>query len=385
MPNKPLSEVVILDLSRVLAGPFATRIANDLGARIIKIEPPEHGDDTRAYGPFIKDFSGYFLSLNHGKESIVLNLKTQEDRAIFEQLCAKADVVLENYRAGTMAKLGYDWKFFEKNYPHLIYCAISGFGQTGPYSNRPAYDMVVQAMGGLMSITGEEGGEPVRAGSSLGDIIAALYASIGISSCLYRRERTGKGSFVDISMLDCQLSILENALIRYSVDGEIPKPIGSRHATIAPFGAYKAQDKRFIIAVGNDTLFKHLCDALNAPDIFADPDYATNDLRAHHYKALTKDIEAILANKPAKEWLNIIEKFGVPCGPINNIAEAMNDPQIISRKMVVEVEDAELGHIRVAGNPIKINDIYDDYKQPPAPRLNEHRSKILKDFDIKAD
>ncbi len=382
MSNKPLENIVILDLSRVLAGPFATRIAADLGARIIKVEPPETGDDTRSYGPFIKDFSGYFLSLNHGKESIQLNLKHPNDRRIFEELCAKSDVLIENYRAGTMDKLGYGWKYIEKHFPRLIYCAVSGFGQTGPYSDRPAYDMVVQAMGGLMSITGEEGGEPVRVGSSIGDITAALYAAIAINGCLYKREKTGKGSYIDIGMLDCQLAILENALIRYTIGKEIPTPIGARHPSITPFGAFRTRDNRIIIAVGNNHLFKNLCDAIGGEGIFADPDYATNDLRNRHVKALTRDIEAILTTKDTAEWVEILNKFSVPCSPIHNIKDVIHDPQIKARKMIIHVDDPELGSFKVAGNPIKINGVMDNMHQITAPRLNQHRTQILKDFNI---
>ena len=252
----PLKGIVVLDLTRVLVGPYCTMVLSDLGARIIKVESPETGDDSRSFGPFIKDCSAYFMSLNRGKESIALNLKNKDDKKIFEKILAKSDVLVENFRPGTLDKWGYSWELLKKKYPKLIYASASGFGQTGPLKTLPAYDMVVQGMGGLMSVTGQPDGKPTRVGTSIGDITAGLFTAIGINAALFDRQKTGKGVKIDVSMLDCQIAILENAIARYFSSGEIPKPMGSRHPSITPFEAYKTKDSFIIIAAGNDKLFE---------------------------------------------------------------------------------------------------------------------------------
>src|SRR5580658_2750611 len=246
-PKGPFSDIVVVDLTRVLAGPYCALLMAELGARVIKIEPPRHGDDSRMVGPFLKTKSGktksgYFLSINRGKESIALDLKTESDRKIFDALLARADVLIENYRGGTMEKLGFGWETLKERYPRLVYAAISGFGHTGPYAARPAYDMVVQAMGGIMSLTGHPGNPPTRVGTSIGDLTAALYAALGIVTALYDRKATGKGMKVDISMLDCQVAFLENAIARYVATGVIPGPLGARHPSIAPFAVFATKD-----------------------------------------------------------------------------------------------------------------------------------------------
>ena len=259
-----LSGVLVVDLTRVLAGPYTTMVMADLGARVIKVEAPG-GDDARQFGPFIDSANGksaYFESLNRGKESIALDLKAPPERAIFEKLVARADVLVENYRAGAMEKLGYGWESLEKLNPRLIYAAVSGFGQTGPYRHFPAYDMVVQGMGGIMSITGNPGERPVRVGTSVGDITAGLFGLCGILAALHRRERSGRGSMVDVGMLDCQVAILENAIGRYLSAGELPAPLGMRHPSITPFDGFRVGDEYLIIAAGNDGLFRKLCIAL---------------------------------------------------------------------------------------------------------------------------
>ncbi|MCM0021801.1 MAG: CoA transferase, partial [Tagaea sp.] len=259
MTQGPLSGVTVVDLTRVLAGPYCTMVLLDLGARVIKVEPPKVGDDARAFGPFLKGKSAYFMSLNRGKESIALDLKNDADTAIFHDLLAAADVLVENYRPGTMEKLGLGWDALHARYPKLIYAAASGFGHSGPYSKRAAYDMVVQGMGGLMSVTGHPGGPPTRVGTSIGDITAGLFTAIGISSALFDRNRTGKGMKVDVAMLDCQIAILENAIARYFSTGQVPGPLGARHPSITPFEAFKAKDGHLIVAAGNDALFAKLC------------------------------------------------------------------------------------------------------------------------------
>ena len=278
----PLKNLLVIDLTRVLVGPYCTMILSDLGARVIKIEAPETGDDSRKFGPFIKDFSAYFMSLNRGKESIALNLKNNEDKKIFEKILAKADILVENFKPGTLEKWGYGWKNITEKFPRLIYASASGFGQTGPLKELPAYDMVVQGMGGLMSVTGHPNSEPTRVGTSIGDITAGLFTAIGINAALYDREKTGKGMFIDVAMLDCQIAILENAIARYLSKNEIPKPLGSRHPSIAPFEAFKTKDSYIIIAAGNDKLFNNLCEALNLNEITKDEKFKSNSLRCEN-------------------------------------------------------------------------------------------------------
>ena len=287
MPNGPLSGVTVLDLTRVLAGPYCTMLLHDLGARVIKVERPGTGDDARTIGPFIESGSeresAYFLSLNRGKQSLALDLKADADRAIFEQLIARADVLVENYRPGTMEKLGYGWDLLHSRHPRLIYAATSGFGHSGPYSRRPAYDLVVQAMGGIMSLTGTPGGPPTRVGSSIGDITAGLFTTIGVNAALFERSRTGVGRKIDVAMLDSQVAILENAIARYQASGEIPGPLGTRHASITPFEAFRSQDGFVVIAAGNDDLFTRLCTALGCSALAEREDFATNELRTRHH------------------------------------------------------------------------------------------------------
>ena len=260
MNDGPLKGLLVLDLTRVLAGPYATMVLSDLGARVIKVEAPGIGDDSRKFGPFIEGQSAYFMSLNRGKESIALNLKNEDDKKIFEKILAKTDVLVENFKPGTLEKWGYGWNDLKDKYPKLIYASASGFGQTGPMKEIPAYDMVVQGMGGLMSVTGQPNSEPTRVGTSIGDITAGLFTAIGVNAALFDRTKTGKGSHIDVSMLDCQIAILENAIARYLSKGEIPQPMGSRHPSIAPFEAFKTKDSYIIIAAGNEKLFQGMCE-----------------------------------------------------------------------------------------------------------------------------
>ncbi|MDB2489926.1 MFS transporter [Candidatus Pelagibacter bacterium] len=293
----PLKNLLVLDLTRVLVGPYCTMMLSDLGARVIKVEAPEVGDDSRNFGPFIEDYSAYFMSLNRGKESIALNLKNSDDKKIFDKILAKADILVENFKPGTLEKWGYGWKDVCEKYPKLIYASASGFGQTGPLKELPAYDMVVQGMGGLMSVTGQPNSEPTRVGTSIGDITAGLFTTIGINAALYDREKTGKGTFIDVSMLDCQIAILENAIARYLSKNEIPKPMGSRHPSIAPFEAFKTKDSHIIIAAGNDKLFEKLCNVLEISEIFNDEKFNTNSSRSKNIGELKVIIENKLSSK----------------------------------------------------------------------------------------
>jgi CoA:oxalate CoA-transferase len=373
----PLEGIVVIDLSRILAGPYCTFLMAEMGARVIKVEPPKGGDDARAYGPFVNGKSTYFASVNRGKESIALDLKSDGDRKIFEQLLAKADVVVENFRPGTMEKLGYGWEQLHPKYPKLIYASASGFGHTGPNSKDPAYDMVMQGMGGIMSITGNEGQPPARVGMSIGDIGAGLYTAVAVNAALIHRMKTGESTKVDIAMFDCQLALMENAIMRYTVEGEVPGPLGARHPTITPFQAFATSDGSIIIAAGNDSLFIKMCDALGRPDWATDPNHKTNALRLKHYKHLWHEIESVLKLNTTAHWLAMLGKAGIPCGPINNVAQAISHPQVAARNMLVSVPDGSGGTLKLAGNPLKMSAFDDPTTRRAAPDLDADRAAIL--------
>jgi len=376
----PLKNLLVVDLTRVLVGPYCTMILSDLGARVIKVEAPEIGDDSRKFGPFVKDYSAYFMSLNRGKESIALNLKNEDDKKIFDKILSKADILVENFKPGTLEKWGYGWKDVNKKYPKLIYASASGFGQTGPLKELPAYDMVVQGMGGLMSVTGQPNSEPTRVGTSIGDITAGLFTAIGINAALYDRQKTGKGMYIDVSMLDCQIAILENAIARYLAKNEIPKPMGSRHPSIAPFEAFKTKDSHIIIAAGNDKLFEKLCQVLNINNILKDEKFKTNSSRAQNMDELKKILEKELSSKNTSDWVSLMEKEKIPCGPIFNIKQAVENPQIKARNMIVNSYHKKIGEFKTAGNPIKMSNYKDEEKRGDIPDLDEHREKIIKEF-----
>ena len=373
----PLSGITVVDLSRILAGPYCTLLMAEMGARVIKVEPPKGGDDARAYGPFVNGKSTYFASVNRGKESIALDLKKDDDRRLFEKLLEKADVVVENFRPGTMEKLGYGWETLHPKYPQLIYAAASGFGHTGPNSKDPAYDMVMQGMGGVMSITGNEGQPPARVGMSIGDIGAGLYTAVAVNAALVHRLKTGESTKIDIAMFDCQLALLENAIMRYTVEGEIPGPLGARHPTITPFQAFRTADGAIIIAAGNDSLFVKMCEALGIEGLATSPDYKSNALRQKHHKQLEHAIESVLKGAPTTHWIEVLGKAGVPCGPINNVAQAIAHPQVAARNMLVEVPDGSGGTLKLAGNPLKLSAFADPKTRRAAPDLDADRAAIL--------
>jgi CoA:oxalate CoA-transferase len=378
----PLSGITVVDLSRILAGPYCTFLMAELGARVIKVEPPGKGDDARHYGPFIAGKSSYFQSVNRGKESIALDLKNDGDKRIFAKLLERADVIVENFRPGTMEKLGYGWETLHAKYPRLIYAAASGFGHTGPSSREPAYDMVVQGLGGIMSITGHKGSAPTRIGASVGDLGAGLYTAIAVNAALLHRERTGEATKVDIAMFDCQLALLENAIMRYTTTGEIPGPMGARHPSITPFEAFPTADGHIIIAAGNDGLWVKLCAALGRAELATDARFKTNDLRNSNNGKLRDELDPILATRKTAAWVEILGKAGIPCGPINNIAQALQHPQVPARNMLVETTDAAGKTMRLAGNPMKLSAFPDPTTRAPAPDLDGDRAAILRELGV---
>ncbi|HNX00589.1 MAG TPA: CaiB/BaiF CoA-transferase family protein [Candidatus Cloacimonadota bacterium] len=378
--SKPLTNIVVLDLTRVLAGPYCTMILSDLGAEIIKIEIPGTGDDSRAYGPFIGSRSLYFLSINRGKKSISLNLKDQRGKQILLDLVKKADVIVENYRPGTMEKLGLGYDVLKQVNPKLIYAASSGFGHSGPDSQKPAYDILAQALGGIMSITGWEGSAPTRVGMSLGDITASLFTAIGITTALYQREKTGLGQKVDVAMLDCQVAILENALVRLQAEGKNPLPLGNRHPTITPFQAYKGSDEYFAIAVGNDNLWDTFCRTIEKPELIKDERFITNKKRTEYIHEMNDILDRVFIQRTAEEWLALFEQVKLPCAPINKIDQVMENPQVLSRNMIVEVEDHIAGKVKIAGNPIKMDSVPEEMTRGKVPEVGEHNSEIYGDL-----
>jgi CoA:oxalate CoA-transferase len=373
----PLNGITILDLTRVLAGPFASHTLQDLGARVIKVERPGAGDDTRAFPPFVGGQSAYFATLNAGKQSIALDLGRDSDRMIFEALLAKADVLIENFRPEAMYRLGYGWKVVHALHPRLIYASVSGFGQTGPEAQKPAYDMVVQARGGVMSITGEAGGPPVRVGASIGDIVAGMFLTQGILAALYDRERTGQGAMVDVAMLDAQLAIQEHAVAITSATGTPPGRTGARHPTITPFSTYRASDGFVVIAAGNDAIFAKLCATLGL-QLAGDPRFATNAARCENHALLKRLLEAVTLGETVAHWIAVLEAAGLPTARVQDMAEVLRDPQILARNMVVPVAPLPGGPgFTATGNPIKMSTLDEVSARGPAPALDGDRQAVL--------
>ncbi|GAA6169394.1 CaiB/BaiF CoA transferase family protein [Sessilibacter corallicola] len=375
----PLHGVTVLDFSRVLAGPYCTMVLADLGARVIKVEKIGTGDDTREFGPFVEKESVYFSCFNRNKESIVLDIKSPRDREMLERLLDEADVLVENFRPGVMERLGYGPERLAQTHPHLIYSSISGFGHSGPYSELPGYDMVVQAMGGIMSLTGYPNAEPARVGTSFGDLGAALFAVIGIISALYSRTKDAQGTRVDIGMLDCQAALMETALARYDVENKVPTRTGDCHPSLAPFESFQAKDGKIVIAAGNDTLFMLVAEVLGNPGLAMDPRFLTNDLRCQNRPDMVREMEALLQKQPIQYWIDALNEEGVPCAPINTIDKVLDHPQLASRDMIVQVQGQSEKPFKTAGNPIKMTGVVDlDPNKPiSAPGLGQHTEAII--------
>ena len=374
----PLAGLVVIDLTWVLAGPFTAMILRDLGARVIKVERPPYGDVARTTGPYLNDESCYFFSINRGKESICLDLRSPEGRELFLRLVEKADVLLENFTPGTMERLNLGFDSLSRRNPGLIYAATSGFGQTGPERERPALDIVVQGMGGIMSITGEPGGPPLRPGVSQADITAGLYTAIGVLAALHERQSSGRGQFIDVSMLDCQVALLENAFVRYFVSGEVPQPLATRHPSATPFQALPTGDGWLVLALnwGVENQWELFCAAIDRVDLIDDPRFVTSHLRTVNHSQLEPLLVDALSKRPAVEWLRDFQEIGLPCGPVNNIAQVAEHPQVKAREMLVDVEHPAGFTLKLPNSPIKLS-------RTPAgirgrsPAIGEHTDAVL--------
>jgi crotonobetainyl-CoA:carnitine CoA-transferase CaiB-like acyl-CoA transferase len=372
--TSPLNGITILDLTRVLSGPYCTMLLADMGARVIKIEQPRSGDDTRHWGPpFVGSESAYFLSINRNKESVTLDFKHPEGRALLDQLIAKCDVIVENFRPGALARLGLDYASLAPENPRLIYCSISGFGHTGPRQKEPGYDAVLQAEGGLMSITGLPDAPPVRLGVAIADIVTGMFAAQGISMALHARERTGRGQLVDVAMLDSVAALLTYQAGIYFATDTPPVRMGNRHPTIVPYETFSAADGDFVLAVGNDDQWRRFCEVAG---IEANERFATNRGRVTGYAELRPLVAGKLRPHPRRYWIEKLAAAGVPCGAVRDLREVFSDPQLAARDMVVPMQHAAAGPIRVLGTPIKLSDTPADLHAPP-PTLGQHTDTVL--------
>lgn len=377
--NRPLEGVTVLDLTRVLAGPFATMMLSDLGARVIKVENPSGGDDSRAFSPMVNGESAYFMSINRGKESVAINLKHPEGKKLLLELVKKVDVLVENFKPGTMEKLGLGYPVLSGVNPRLIYAASSGFGQYGPYSHLPAYDLIIQGMGGLQSITGPDEEHPTKVGSSMADILAGIFTVIGILGALRARDITGQGQMVDVAMLDCLVATLENAIARYVVTGNVPKPAGNDHPSIAPFATFESSDGFVNIAAGNDALWAKLCSVLGMEEFVQDPRFLTNSDRIRNWPELKAAINERTRTRSTAHWVEVLREANVPCGPINTVDKVVSDPHVLARDMIVSLVHPVAGELKVPGIPIKFSKTPGEIKGP-APLLGEHTDKVLGEF-----
>jgi formyl-CoA transferase/CoA:oxalate CoA-transferase len=381
-----LDGLLVVDLTRVLSGPYCTMLLADMGARVIKIEQPGRGDDTRGWGPpFVGEESAYFLSINRNKESLTLDLKKPGARGILEQLLNRADVLVENFRPGAMERLGFGYDAVSVRWPRLVYCSISGFGQTGPRRDQPGYDAVIQAESGLMSITGEADGPPLRLGVAIADIVTGMFASQGIAMALLARARSGRGQLVDIGMLDSTAALLTYQAANYFATGRAPERLGNRHPTIVPYETFEAADGAFVLAVGNDDLWRRFCRVIELPDLADDARFATNRARVRHYHELKPVLDGRLRTRRRTDWMESLGAEGVPCGAVRDVAEVLNDPQLAAREMIQAVEHATLGPVRALGVPIKLSSTPGTVRTAP-PTLGQHTDQILRtDLELTDD
>jgi CoA:oxalate CoA-transferase len=375
--QQPLAGIRVLDLTRVLAGPFCTMNLADLGAEVIKIEVPGRGDDSRGFAPTLPSGdSGYFYSVNRGKRSVTIDLRKPEGAAILLELAAKSDVVVENFSPGTMERFAIGYGRLVAVNPAIVLCSISGFGQTGPMASAPAYDIVAQALGGTMSITGSPGGEPTRCGVSVGDLAAAMYGVVAILAALRVRDNTGQGQHLDIAMLDCQVAFLEDALARYSVSGKVPGPLGTRHPSITPFQQFRAADGYFVTGAGNEAIWNRFCDAVGMPELREDPRFRLNADRTRNHPALEAILTPHFATAPRAHWLELLSAAAVPCAPIANVAEVTQNAHLQARHMILHADHPEFDGLIVPGSPLKASGS-DATPATRAPRLGEDTDKVL--------
>lgn len=381
----PLKDLLVLDLSRILSGPFATMTLADLGADVIKIEQPGSGDDTRQWGPpFQGEEAAYFLSVNRNKRSLAVDLKSPEGLEVVRELARRADIVVENFRPGTAARLGLGYEELSKDNPGLVYASISGYGQTGPDALRPGYDAIAQARSGIMSVTGETDGPPVRVGVSSADLVAGMWATIGVLAALHEKQRTGQGQWVDISLLDGSVSWLTYVSSGYFASGEVPRRYGSAHPTIAPYQAFATADGFVMVAVGNDGLWRRFAAELGDAALAADPRYASNPSRVAHREELIPAIEAIMRTRTTADWVRALDEAGVPVGPIQTVDQALVDPQVLARGMVAELDHPTAGPMKVVGCPVRLTRTPASVRTAP-PVLGQDTDQVLASLGLDTD
>jgi len=392
----PLAHIRVLDLSRVLAGPWAGQNLADLGAEVIKVERPKVGDDSRAFGPpWVKDKAGnatkdsaYFTSANRGKKSITVNVASPANQDLIRALARECDVLIENYKHGDLARYGLGYDDLKGVNPRLVYCSVTGFGQTGPYRERPGYDFMIQGMGGMMSVTGEPdgapGGGPQRAGVPIADIITGMYASIAICAALTSRAETGKGQHLDLALLDSQIALLAYQNTNYFSTGKPPGRIGNLHPNIVPYQPFKSSDGEVIVACGNDNLFRKFCEAAGRPELVQDARFATNGKRVENRVEMTRVIQEFFGRKTTAEWLELLEKAGVPNGPINNIAQVFEEPQVKARGVQIELNHSAAGKLPLVASPMRFSGTALEYRLAP-PLLGEHTDEVLRGLLGKSD
>ena len=381
----PLAGLTVLDLTRVLSGPYCTMMLGDMGARVIKVEQPGKGDDTRGWGPpFQNGESAYFMSINRNKESVTLNFKHPEGRAVLDGLIARADVLVENFRPGTLSRQGLGYDDLAASHPRLVYCSISGFGQTGPRRTEPGYDAVMQGEGGLMSITGPPDGTPYRLGVAIADIVSGMFAAYGVAMGLFARERTGRGQFIDVGMLDSVAAVLTYQAGICFATGEAPPRLGNQHPTIVPYETFSAADGDIVVAAGNDSLFVKFCAVLETPGLAEDPRFVANRGRIEHQDALRPLLADRIRTRPRQQWIAALKQAGVPCGGVRDLAEVLSDPQLVERMMVLPMTHPKAGPIQVLGVPVKMADTAGSVRTPP-PVLGQHTHAVLSELGYDGD
>ncbi len=372
-----LTGVRVLDFSRVLAGPYCSMMLAELGADVLKVEEPGSGDEAREWPPFVQGQSGYFFSVNRSKRSIAIDLKKEEGKRIARELAARSDVVLENFAPGVAGRLGIDYATLAAIKPDLIYCSISGFGQTGPYRDKKAYDPILQAMSGLMSVTGSRGGEPVKCGVAVTDVASAIFAAFAISTSLYRRERTGRGQYIDLGMLDCSLAMTTFQAAIYLCGGEVPTLFGSENPTRVPSANYLTGDGRYLHVVVNDRQWPKFCELLGMPELASDPDFANNRARVANRDRVNAKISARMSSRSAEEWLRLFDAEGLPAGPVNSLDRIIDDPQLRAREMVQSFHHPIAGEVKAIDMPFRFGDAGTHIRSAP-PLLGEHTEEILR-------